>query len=479
MASSKTAPASIETTPQELLQLICKYLARPDSKSSRLVSREFNHAAEVSLYRQIFLRRNMDSFCKFRMIASQPHLAKLVRALTYSGKMLHHGDGEITFNRWYEDMICQGLTPPNTIRDFEILRQQFTPRELQDCYQNFCRYYHSEELMQKFDTEGEDLIMLFDKLSQIQEVRFDSYDNPLTPMYPCSLDHFSSVGREMLVEPAHWSGDQYHVGQFTALLAAAHKNDRRLGTIKGLDLQWEVFQQSDEILAMMGASISHCEHLVLNVTWHRRIENEEAQVAWMISNALRLRVLELDFGWIPVCFGILPTQAMTKLSRLFVHRTHWPHLTALKLQGISGSEVDLKELLLAHATTLRSLELTHMRLEPHKFQGIVRHGSWVRLILFLHDSLDLENICFQGRFTNQWNETWLAGDATTTCAPSTLSLQHCDTFMYRIERYVVEGGDFPLPWPTETEGSSWQHTLIDFRPNLDESWEFCVLERYG
>lgn len=208
-------------------------------------------------------------------------------------------------------------------------------------------------------------------------------------MAPISLDHFSPLGREMLLHPGFINGDDYHVRQFTALLAAAHKNDRRPRIIKGLNLMWEVFQQSDETLAMMCASISHCEHLVLNVTWSPCRKNE-AQIAKMISNAPRLQVLELDFGSIPIFSDVLITPEVIKLFPLFVHRTHWPHLTTLKLQGISGSEVELKELLLAHTATLRSLKLTNMDLEQYEFQGIVCHGLWVGLILFLHESLNLE-----------------------------------------------------------------------------------------
>lgn len=404
MASSKTTPpASIKTTPQEILQLICRSLARLDLKSVRLVSRELNRAAEVSLYRRIFLRRNIDSFCKLRMIASKPHLAKLVKTLTYSGKMLHHLDGELAFDLWCEHKICEGLERPIIKEDVAIFRQQFTLSELQDCYHKYCRLYRSEELMQKFDAEGEDLIMLFDKLPQIEEVCFGPHDIFSTPMGPVSLDHFSSVGKKMLVEPAF--GQAYHVGQFTALLAAAHKNDRRLRIIKGLDLQWELFQQSDETLAMMSANMSHCEHLALDIIWTHRRKNEAA-IAWMMSNPPRLRVLELNFGSLSFGYGIASTQTVIRLSSLFVHQTHWPHLTTLKLQGISGSDVDLKKLLLAHAATLRSLEFAYMNLEPHESQGMVHHCSWVALILFLHESLNLEEMCFRGLLTNQWNEVW-------------------------------------------------------------------------
>lgn len=49
---------------------------------------------------------------------------------------------------------------------------------------------------------------------------------------------------------------------------------------------------------------------------------------------------------------------------MLVDPTHFgaSNLTTLKLQGILGSDVNLKELLLAHAGTLRPLDLSQMDL---------------------------------------------------------------------------------------------------------------------
>lgn len=52
------------------------------------------------------------------------------------------------------------------------------------------------------------------------------------------------------------------------------------------------------------------------------------------------------------------------------------------------------------------------------------------------------------------------------------------TIKERVERYVVEGGEFPLPWPTETESESgWRDVLLDFSPRLDKTWEYRETQR--
>lgn len=473
MTSTEMQPASITTVAQEVLQLICRPLSRLDLKSMRLVSREINNAAEVFLFRQIFLRRNMDSFCKLRMITSRPHLAKLVKALAYSGMTLRHEDDGTDFDTWFQERIRSSSSGYQKSEDIEIFREQFTLNELHQCYEQFCRYYHSEELMQLFDIEDEDLIAAFGKLPHIEEISFGHDYIFQCVASPLTLDSYSSVGREMLVDPTHVGGRDYHVGQFTALLMAAHKNRKRIKVIEGLGLQWEALQQSDEISTMMIASMKHCEHFALEMSSSDDKRKGEAQVASMLSNAPYLRIIEIYFGDIPMVRGVgVAKKKVPILSRLFPHQKHWPNLATLKLQGIVGSDVDLKELLAAHAATLRSLDLSHIELQARELEGKVHHGSWVVFFLFLHDALNLQEMRFQGLLSNQWNETWNILEPEIAFSFRPPPPEHYITFKQRMERFVVEGGDFPLPWPTETEGSRWKDTLLDFRPNLDMTWQF-------
>lgn len=68
--------------------MIPKYLDRPDLKNARLTSKQLNDAAEMTLFRYIYLRRNMDSFCGLRMLVFTPHLARLVKGIVHSSRML-------------------------------------------------------------------------------------------------------------------------------------------------------------------------------------------------------------------------------------------------------------------------------------------------------------------------------------------------------------------------------------------------------
>lgn len=47
------------------------------------------------------------------------------------------------------------------------------------------------------------------------------------------------------------------------------------------------------------------------------------------------------------------------------------------------------------------------------------------------------------------------------------------TFKERVERYAVEGGEFPLPLLLGIEDQSrWRDVLLDFQTKLDKTWRY-------
>lgn len=72
MVSPATNRASSLPMPPEIFHMICANLDQPDQKSFRLVCKSFSYAAEITLFRQVLLKRNVESFMKLRMIAAHP-----------------------------------------------------------------------------------------------------------------------------------------------------------------------------------------------------------------------------------------------------------------------------------------------------------------------------------------------------------------------------------------------------------------------
>lgn len=143
--------------------MIFRSLARPELKSVSLVSKEFDNAAKVFLFRQILPRRNMDSFCKVRLIRSKPHLAKFVKALAYSGKTLWHGDGEADYGRWYQERIGQGQMASQPCDEIERRMESVTTDELHHTIRDSVGTITARRM----------------KLSRIVDISFGPNDSPL------------------------------------------------------------------------------------------------------------------------------------------------------------------------------------------------------------------------------------------------------------------------------------------------------------
>lgn len=158
--------------PPELLQQICTNLDQPDLKRFRLASKNFSYAADIFLFRQILLKRNVESFIKLRLIAGHPRMSKLVKALSYSGMMLSNASLCKDYETWANTFIGQGFGRLHQIvvRDFS---KTLTCEELQVHYRSFCAGHHSEQLMQKYNIETQDLTSAFAKLPQLEHVCFD------------------------------------------------------------------------------------------------------------------------------------------------------------------------------------------------------------------------------------------------------------------------------------------------------------------
>ena len=193
-------------------------------------------------------------------------------------------------------------------------------------YRSFCAHHHSEQLMQKYNIETQDLTSAFAKLPQLEQVCFDCGTRWVSLSdVPISLDQLSCIGRDTLVEPQSLGGSRFHAGQFTALMKAAHAVQKPLTTVKALDLHWNVFQQSEDMSAMMASAAKTCQHLAIEMNFERSRKKGEAGLAKMISSSPSLHTLEISLGFL-VCRD---RSLIVKLSKLFDADAHWPNLRRL------------------------------------------------------------------------------------------------------------------------------------------------------
>ena len=451
--------------------MICKNLDRSDLKNARLACKGLNDAAEIPLYRHIYLRRNMDSFCRLRMIASTPHLAKLVKGIIYSGSLVRAPKEHVDFDTWRREHFgqCFGFYGAKVPESFT---KSCTTADMPRYYARWCAHLHSQRLMQKFDLEEKDLEDAFCKLPQLEEIYFGAFKADLK--WPPSFrsrtpEHFSSLGRELMVDPDYESGVEYHARQFTSMMAAAYKNKKKLKVIEVRHLSWKIFQQQDDVLAMIITNMRYCEHFTWILTNWRENVNGDIQIGLMMCNAPRLRTIEFNFLSAPHRAHIV----LTNLSRVIVENYHWPNLNHVRLYGFRVSVIQLRGFLAAHAASLTSLDLGSIILTPYERNGKPHHSSWIRLIIFLQQSLNLRKMYFRDCIGSEGTENWIVGDPDSWQRIVIKENESDLTVKERVERYVVEGGEFPLPRPPEAEDEPrWRDVLRDFQSRSDATWKY-------
>ena len=443
LMASAPIPSATPRLPAETLQQICEYLNRRTLKRFRLVCKNFSYAPEPFLFRKVLLEREVQSFYKLNQVAWHPRMSQYVQCIHYTNARVTNGHDYEDFEEWSQT--------------FRQLHSTFTTQDGNEMHHaRYLTQLGSEHIMDHY----QHLTHILAKLPRLSDVCFG-----------CDVEYHTA--RQMPISEcqrrANWSRDgiarcdfEFYSGELTIFLRAADAVQKFLNTVKVFGIPWSVFHQSKEIPVLMTAAVEACQHLTLGLI----NDGTEgiADLTKMISGASCLHTLEISYDVLQ--YENKPY--IIRLSHIFRRGVHWPNLKRLKLQGIEARDVQLKRLLTDHVTCLRSLELADIDLEIYRHEGNRCRGSWVEIILFLHHSLNLESVRLNGVLSNQSDEVWLSSDPDE---------RHNDgkswyptdgpCLKHRIERFVVEGGTFPLPMPSDAvRARVWGNIVYD----RDWSW---------
>ena len=256
-------------------------------------------------------------------------------------------------------------------------------------------------------------------------------------------NELSSIVRETFVEPDAFESTAYHVRQVTALLKASHMLKKPLNTVKAFGIPWSFLQRSKEMFNTMTSLTKACRHLAIEFNMREEnldtesTINKRADVRPMLSNSPFLHTIEISLTYRE---RQDPKEYALRLPEVLNAGAHWPDLKRLKLQGLKAKSISLVEMLAAHATTLRSLELADIYFESYKRNGKEYHGSWMDMILFLESDLNLTAVRLAGQLCNSLDEVWQLDE------PLGIERLSSDEkyLKYRIERFITEGGPCPI-----------------------------------
>lgn len=343
--------------------------------------------------------------------------------------------------------------------------KKFTSSQLDHHYQRYCERIHSEKLFMKYNLEENYLVNAFQGLLTLNEINFGT-ERSKSPHYldnkiQVYWDSFSTTGRQTLVEPSDHRGYDCAVQRFTALNLALSKVGKRPEIFRAYRMPQDALRQSADMIGTM----SNCRQFSIKMDFSNHgIPEQTIILPLLIAGAPYLQTLELSFD------DILwnDPSAYPNLSQLIEFRHHWPNLKRLKLQALNCTEEALTAFLTLHATTLRVLTLKHIDFVEDLENTNGHRDSWVGMILFLEKALSLEKVRFAGILATPWDEAWYIHDPSHSTywykigkepPPVGSCLKH------RLERFVVEGGQFPFPMPIP--GMRGQ-----YRYSGDNSWEF-------
>lgn len=446
--------------PAEVVQMICTGLSTADLKSMRLVCRKLSHMVAPSLYRSILLKPNVGSFRRMQSIAAHPRFRNYVKTLVYSGIMLQPLGKYSMSEKGYRKANGQGSSAEAYSYAIEEFKESFTDHLFADPHRKYCDGEWRKRTPKILGREYAYLVNSMRSLPRLEEVCYDSGEHCSSPSHdgPIGLNNLTSIGRDVLVEPIPTGGHKCRIEQPTLLLSAAYTAQKNVTSIRASIVPLAAFEQLDHIYIALTEVTRACQIFSLQTSFDPFHRIGESVLSSMLANAPLLHTLELSFGRLSDDYS----PGIVGLKGLFDQRKHWPNLKRLQLQGMYAIESLLMEVLTLHASTLRSLRLGDIRLREHeRLPSADNYGSWVSIIQFLQSSMGLQHMSFEGTLSNGWDEAWCIRDPdqgkvwNTSMQESAVGL----CLKHRVERFVVEGGDFPLvKWgrnPCGAYNNSW------------------------
>ncbi|KAH7360249.1 hypothetical protein BKA65DRAFT_603818 [Rhexocercosporidium sp. MPI-PUGE-AT-0058] len=459
--------------PSELLIKICQELSRPDLGSLRLTCSLFTSIAAQQLYSIVYLTMSLTSFQSLQRISQHPGLRKYVRVLDIDPRTICSCDYDPpctdTFEDWREDHAgnFEGI---DYMGRLELLDTYPEP-ELQGYFAKWLEYLDDEKAL---IIRGIDVhYVLLDSISQCPNLNsllqprmlrkpqtsnsnahagFSSYiDNS-----KFALDTLS--GRQILFSPVQrprqWGVLQsLHLAKKTSLLTAFDGVDLHLSDVtpRNCPQAWEFPALRKLSLIFVHKKLCHTSNF-----------------SHMMSSCLDLQELKLVYR------GHLFLQSdrrALRLSCIISSSQHWAGLRYLSMEHLRMTGTELRNVLLAYKSSLRSLELHAITLDPEfNTKGEEEITSWLDIIEFLREELFLTAVRFSGLFSNGRNEAWVVAETSRECSP-------IETLKCRIQAYICAEGENPIVQdPSRILREANKYDIHDHEvPYIfdDETWQFA------
>ena len=464
-------------TPPEVLENICQHLQAPELKTARLLCRSFDPVARQFLFSEVVIRTNLASLKKLSWISRHAALRHFVKKICYNTRLM---------NVWYRSLegwsqrgvAIDGYVGHDRVDDgtptalgasnlpINPTGQPFLPAESVYHYSQYRYHVDCQKRMLAGNQLTEWISAACASLPNLEAMALISRLGSATAGP-------SSIGSETLVEPNAEPTDTERFFMLMSLIKAARSSNTRLRSISGRISVYGFMAFSsekalDDLLRNVRCLMFDVDHVSGMADGHGTVASD--YFASFLARASMLHKLHLH------CEIPLSAPGMT-LDTLLRERAHWPSLRDLKLTGLICGVAALKDFLSTHASTLKQLELIDIRLVGGYLKSIkgapetsYNFASWVNVIEFLAESLQLRHVRLDGRLVAP-RELWITHDeqyfrTQFSDDPSYVHERSTDNLRSKIEEYILHAGKCPLTLPPS--GSDLLQGYGDW------SWYFSV-----
>jgi hypothetical protein len=255
-----------------------------------------------------------------------------------------------------------------------------------------------------------------------------------------------------------------------APMCASAYNPRFVG-MEGADLDdpKEWIKAAIELFPNGFRNLSSLQRLTLEFFHDSTPVREEGltNLSKLLESLHKLRHLRISFGFIAIPHPL----AAPALRFVMTKDVHFPYLRTFSMQAFIAPEKLLRAFLSSHSSTLRSVELSEIKLRSH-IPDLPKADSFVDLFNFMRNNLSLEHVCFNGNLTDQWDQAWFS----PKCDDNGDDFDY-DCLKYRIERFITKGEQWPIQPISEEDEDEDEDGYFEEDDEMDEReanepWEY-------
>jgi len=425
----------ITNLPSELLMKIFQEVTRPDLKSLRLSCSVFSSIATQQLYSTVYLATSHRSLRNFQNISDSPIIRTYVRSLKYDPRTICSCEFEPpttdSFEDWEEDH-AGNFEPIDKTNRMNLLAA-YPERVLKGYYTRWLKCLDDEKwytLTTYPQTILPDLISRCPNLTCLLQSAMFRTKHTLSQ--GADYTDFSSFLVDFKFAQETLSGKEILFNSITQpkpwdILQALHLADRlnSISAFDGVDLHLYNSEPEGPLpwdlpaLRKLGIIIVHKDRCRAS-TFTR-----------LFSSCQGLQELKLVYRG---HLFLQPDRRDLQLSCILSGSQQWAGLRNLSLEHLRMTGPELRGLLSRHASSLRSLELHSIKLDPEvDVEGQEHTASWLDMIEFLRHNMLLTSVEFSGLLFNGRYEAWRVAETLIE-----------GTLKWRMQAYICRKGNNPI-----------------------------------